>query len=71
MRLIGDFLILCGHTSRKNGEIADFGHTICIDTYAHGGMWLTCLNIETGEFLKANNKGRTEKGKLKRFTNTV
>lgn len=63
--------VICGHTSRKNGEIADFGHTICIDTYAHGGMWLTCLNVETGEFLKANNKGRTEKGKIKRFANKV
>ncbi len=61
--------LICGHTSRKNGEIADFGHTICIDTYAHGGMWLTCLNVETGEYLKANNKGQTKKGKLKRFAN--
>ena len=58
--------VICGHTSRKNGEIADFGHTICIDTYAHGGMWLTCLNAETGDFLKANNKGQIEKGKLER-----
>jgi serine/threonine protein phosphatase 1 len=58
--------VICGHTSRKNGEIADFGHTICIDTYAYGGMWLTCLNAESGEFVKANNKGRIEKGKLHR-----
>jgi len=35
-----DTKIICGHTSRKNGEIANFGHTVCIDTYAHGGMWL-------------------------------
>ncbi len=63
--------VICGHTSRKNGEIADFGHTICIDTYAHGGKWLTCLNVETGEFMKANNKGQIEKGKLKRFANTM
>lgn len=61
--------VICGHTSRKNGEIADFGHTICIDTFAYGGMWLTCLNVETGEFLKANNQGQIKKGKLKRFEN--
>ncbi|OBX19667.1 MULTISPECIES: metallophosphoesterase family protein [Bizionia] len=59
-------MVICGHTARKNGKIADFKHTICIDTFAHGGMWLTCLNVETGEFLKANNKGQIEKGKLKR-----
>lgn len=64
-------IVICGHTSRKNGEIADFGHTICIDTYAHGGMWLTCLNVETGEFLKANNKGQIEEGKLKRLANPM
>jgi serine/threonine protein phosphatase 1 len=57
--------IICGHTSRKDGKIADFGHTICIDTYAYGGMWLTCLNVETKEFLKADNKGQVESGILK------
>ena len=59
--------VICGHTSRKNGKIADFGHTICIDTYAYGGMWLTCLNVETGEYIKANDYGQIEKGTLERF----
>ena len=63
--------VICGHTSRKNGEIADFGHTICIDTYAHGGKWLTCLNVETGEYMKANNKGQSKQGILKRFANQM
>ena len=53
--------VICGHTSRKNGKVADFGHTICIDTYAYGGQWLTCLNVETGEVLQANNKGEIRK----------
>ena len=59
--------VICGHTSRKNGKIADFGHTICIHTFAHGGKWLTCLNVETGAFLKANKKGQVESGKLKGY----
>ncbi|WP_432670125.1 metallophosphoesterase [Flavobacterium sp. SM2513] len=63
--------LICGHTARKNGEIANFKHTICIDTYAHGGMWLTCLNVETGEFLKANNTGLIEKGRLKEYTSSL
>ena len=57
--------VICGHTARKNGQIADFGHTICIDTYAYGGMWLTCLNVETGNFIKANNNGLVEVGELR------
>lgn len=56
--------VICGHTSRKNGEIADFGHTICIDTYAYGGKWLTCLNVETKDYIKANNDGLITVGKL-------
>ncbi|NND31199.1 MAG: serine/threonine protein phosphatase, partial [Saprospiraceae bacterium] len=59
-----DARVICGHTARKNGEIANFGHTICIDTYAYGGMWLTCLNVETKEFLKSNEMGEIEKGTL-------
>jgi serine/threonine protein phosphatase 1 len=57
-------VVICGHTSRKNGKIADFGHTICIDTYAYGGMWLSCLNVETKEFIQANDKGEVVTGKL-------
>lgn len=53
--------VICGHTSRKNGEVADFGHTICIDTYAYGGQWLTCLNVETNEYLQANDLGEMRK----------
>ncbi len=63
--------VICGHTSRKNGEIADFGHTICIDTFAHGGQWLTCLNVETGEYLKANNLAQTVTGRLSRFSESM
>lgn len=59
--------VICGHTSRKNGKIADFGHTICIDTYAYGDKWLTCLNVETGEFLKANNDAEFKIGRLESF----
>tara|TARA_B110000211_G_scaffold234635_1_gene305251 strand:+ start:2519 stop:3184 length:666 start_codon:yes stop_codon:yes gene_type:complete len=56
--------VICGHTSRKDGEIADFGHTICIDTYAYGGKWLTCLNVGTKEYIKSNNEGEVLTGKL-------
>ena len=58
--------VICGHTSRKSGEIADFGHTVCIDTYAYGGQWLTCLDVESGDWVQANNEGALRRGRLKR-----
>ena len=56
--------VICGHTARKNGQIADFGHTICIDTFAFGGMWLSCLNVETGEYIQTNQNGQKRFGNL-------
>ena len=61
---VPDKQVICGHTSRKNGKVHDFGHTICIDTYAYGGQWLTCLNVESGEYLQANEEGVVQKGDL-------
>jgi serine/threonine protein phosphatase 1 len=57
-------IVICGHTSRRNGEIANFGHTICIDTFASGGQWLTGLNISSGEYYQSNQKMETRKGVL-------
>ena len=59
-----DKIVICGHTSRKDGNIANFGHTICIDTYAYGGKWLSCLNVENNNFIKSNNAGKLLFGTL-------
>ncbi len=55
-------LVVCGHTARKNGLVADFGHTICLDTCAYGGQWLTCLDVDSGKYWQANQKGKIRKG---------
>lgn len=60
-----DKTVICGHTSRKDGRIADFGHTICLDTYAYGGQWLTCLNAHTGEYWQANQLEDVRTGRLR------
>ena len=51
--------IVCGHTPQRNGEPRDFGHGICIDTFAYGSGWLTCLEPATGCYWQANQKGET------------
>lgn len=59
-----DKLVICGHTARKDGRVADFGHTVCIDTYAHGGQWLTCFNPLSRVYLQTNMLLETRTGKL-------
>jgi serine/threonine protein phosphatase 1 len=56
--------VICGHTSRKNGKVANFDHTVCIDTFAYGGKWLTCLNVETNDFIQANEQGKVNLGSV-------
>jgi serine/threonine protein phosphatase 1 len=57
-------IMICGHTSQKSGEIANYGHTICIDTWACGGKWLTCLDVATGEYWQANQQGEVRVRRL-------
>jgi serine/threonine protein phosphatase 1 len=56
--------MICGHTAQKSGKILDLGHTVCIDTYAHGGGWLTCLETRTNSYWQASQKGMLSQGEL-------
>jgi serine/threonine protein phosphatase 1 len=47
-----------GHTPQKSGEILDLGFLKCIDTFCHGGGWLTALEVETGQVWQADAQGR-------------
>lgn len=57
--------LVCGHTPQKNGAPLVLDHAICIDTFAFGNGWLTCLDIETGDYWQANQQGKTRKNTLK------
>ena len=56
--------VVCGHTAHEDGDIEDVGHGICIDTGAAYGGWLSCLDVESGQFWQANQDGETRAGKL-------
>jgi len=51
--------LVCGHTSQKDGRPLNLGHAVCIDTYAYGGGWLTCLEPASGRIWMANQRGET------------
>jgi serine/threonine protein phosphatase 1 len=54
--------VIVGHTSQKDGKVLDLGHLLCIDTYCHGGGWLTALEVNTGEVWQANPWGEVRRG---------
>ena len=53
--------MVCGHTSQKSGQPIVNQHAICIDTWAYGRGWLTCLHAESGMIWQANELGDTRK----------
>lgn len=55
-------LMVCGHTSQKDGKLDDAGHAVCIDTWACGEGWLTALDPASGKFWQADELGETRTG---------
>lgn len=48
---------IVGHTAQRSGEVRDEGHLICIDTYCHGGGWLTAYDVGSGATCQATRDG--------------
>jgi serine/threonine protein phosphatase 1 len=46
-----------GHTPQRSGEILHLGFLKCIDTFCHGGGWLTALEMNTGRVWQADAAG--------------
>jgi len=55
-------IAIVGHTSQKTAEIFDLGHVICLDTFCHGGGWLTALEVQSGKMWQADRSGRMREG---------
>lgn len=53
-----------GHTANKRGQVVNFGHLVCIDTYCHGGEWLTAFEPATGTIWQANEDGEVQELEL-------
>jgi serine/threonine protein phosphatase 1 len=57
-------IMVCGHTSQKSGLPLSIRHAVCIDTWACGHGWLTCLDVGSGRYWQANQSGQTRDGWL-------
>jgi serine/threonine protein phosphatase 1 len=49
--------VIVGHTAQENGHILDLGFLKCIDTFCHGGGWLTALEVQSLRTWQANQQG--------------
>jgi serine/threonine protein phosphatase 1 len=58
--------MICGHTSLRSGFPLHLGHTICIDTYAYGGGFLTCLDVGSNVIYQASQSGMKREMLLRR-----
>ena len=56
--------MVCGHTSQQSGRPFDIGHAVCIDTWVYGRGWLTCLEVKSGHYWQANQRGELREGAL-------
>jgi serine/threonine protein phosphatase 1 len=52
-------VMVCGHTPQKSGKPLNVGHAVCIDTRAYKDGWLTCLDVDSGQYWQANQAGET------------
>lgn len=59
--------IVCGHTSQNDGVPLVFDGWVCLDTYAHGGKWLTCLDVEADTVVQASESGQVRKFPLSKY----
>ncbi len=49
--------VFCGHTPQRDGNIAYLNHLTCLDTYCFGGLWLSAVDIESGETWQVSREG--------------
>ncbi len=56
--------VICGHTHQASGWPRNIGHAVCIDTWVYGAGWLTCLDVDSGQFWQANQAGETRTSTL-------
>ena len=49
--------VFCGHTPQISGQVADYGHLVCVDTFCFGTGWLTAMDVASRHTWQANREG--------------
>ena len=56
--------VVVGHSSQKSGVPKVVPGAVCIDTYCHGGGWLTCLDAVSGRYWQVDLMARKREGRV-------
>lgn len=56
--------VIVGHTRQTSGLPRQWPGGVCIDTAAVSGHWLTCLDVDTGDYWQSNLTGETRQAAL-------
>jgi serine/threonine protein phosphatase 1 len=56
--------MICGHSVQRSGRPLVLDQAICIDTWACGDGWLTCLDVELEAYWQANERGQMRMANL-------
>ena len=58
--------LIVGHTKQRSGRPLVMPHAVCIDTGAYEkDGWLTCLDVGSGRYWQANERGATREGNIR------
>ena len=59
--------VICGHTPQKDGVPLILDGWVCLDTFAVGGGYLSCLDVASNWVYQASETGNTRKFPLSRY----
>lgn len=59
--------VICGHTPQRDGIPLVFDGWVCIDTYVHGGKWLSCLDVGSDDVIQASQGGEVRHFPLAKY----
>lgn len=59
--------VICGHTAQTTGVPLVFDGWVCIDTFPHGGKWLSCLDVQSNIVYQASQEGATREFPISRY----
>ena len=57
-------IAVVGHTSQRTGEVLNHAHLKCIDTFCHGGGWLTAMDVHSEELWQVGRDGVPRRPKI-------